>query len=110
MVNHSYITPNAAEVAVILINTTDKNIWIYQLVLAASIYNIVLHPWQYHTMLHREMNSIKIRFQGVKKPPYQSSRGRNKMKPSEEESSSPLPPSGLCPDTNKDYNFKDKVV
>ena len=47
VVNHSYVTPKAGQVAVILINTTSRNIWICQPLLAATVYEVELYPWQY---------------------------------------------------------------
>ena len=44
VVNHSYATPKAGQVVVILINTTDRNIWIHQPFLAAKIFEVELHP------------------------------------------------------------------
>ena len=44
VVNCSYVTPKAGQVAVILINTTKGNIWICQPLLAAKIYEVELHP------------------------------------------------------------------
>ena len=52
VVNCSYGTPKAGPVAVILINTTSRNIWICQPLLAAKIYEVELHPWQYKSILH----------------------------------------------------------
>ena len=49
--------------SVILVNTTNRNIWIRQPLLAADIYEVELHPWQYCTNLNREGNDIKINFQ-----------------------------------------------
>ena len=60
VVNCSYVTPKAGQVAEILINTTDRNIWIHQPLLVANMYEVEPHPWQYQTILHREVNSIKI--------------------------------------------------
>ena len=63
VVNCSYVTPKAGQVAVILINTTSRNIWIHQPLLAAKIYKVELHPWQYISILYREGNTIKVGFQ-----------------------------------------------
>ena len=43
VVNHSYATPKARQVAVILINTTIRNIWIHQPLLAAKKFEVELH-------------------------------------------------------------------
>ena len=63
VVNHSYDTLKSGRMSVILVNTTNRNIWIRQLLLAADIYEVKLHPWQYCTNLNREGNDIKINFQ-----------------------------------------------
>ena len=54
IVNCSYDTPKAGRMSVILVNTTSRNIWIRQPLLAADIYEVELHPWQYHENLNRE--------------------------------------------------------
>ena len=75
-----------------------------------------LHPWQYHSILYREGNTIKIGFQPVVPteveggPPNQPRGGQGKRRSHEEESTSPLPAFGLHPDTTKDYNFDDEVA
>ena len=68
VVNHSYATSKAGQVAVILINTTCRNIWIHQPLLAAKIFEVDLHPWQYKSILHREGNTIKVGFQPIVPP------------------------------------------
>ena len=65
VVNCSYATSKAGQVAVILINITSRNIWIHQPLLAAEIYEVELHPWQYKSVLHREGNTIKVGFQPI---------------------------------------------
>ena len=52
VVNCSYATPMAGQGAVILINTTSRNIWICQPLLAVEIFEVELHPWQYKSILH----------------------------------------------------------
>ena len=46
VVNCSYVKPKAGQVAVILINTTNRKIWNCQPLLAADIYEVEQHPWQ----------------------------------------------------------------
>ena len=100
----------------ILINTTNRNIWICQLLLAAEIYEVELYPWKYHSVLYREGNTIKVEFQPVVTPVVvgglQANQVEDKVKEvtPEEESTPPLPSFGPHPDTTKDYNFNDKVV
>ena len=68
VVNYSYVTHKAGQVVVILINTNSRNIWICQPLLAAEIYEVELHPWQYKSMLYREGNTVKIGFQQIVLP------------------------------------------
>ena len=68
VVNRSYATSKAGQVVVILINTTSRNIWICQPLLAAKVYEVELHPWQYKSILHREGNTIKVGFQPIVPP------------------------------------------
>ena len=50
VVNCSYATLKAVQVVVILINTTSRNIWMCQALLAAKIFEVELHPWQYKSI------------------------------------------------------------
>ena len=99
----------------ILINTTNRNICICQPLLAANIYEVELHPWQYCSVLYREGNTIKVGFQPIVPPEVEGSLQANKVeakvkdKPSEE-SIPPLLSFGPHPDTTKDYNFEDEVA
>ena len=115
VVNHSYTTPKAGHVAVILINTTSRNIWICQPLLAAEIFKVELHPWQYKSVLHREGSTIKVGFQPIVPPEVEGDLQTNqvevgvKEQTPEETSNTLLPSFGPHPDTTQDYNFKDKV-
>ena len=51
-----------------LINTTNRIIWICQPLLAAKIYEVELHPWQYHSVLYKEGSTIKVGFQPIVPP------------------------------------------
>ena len=115
VVNCSYATSEAGQVAVILINSTSRNIWICQPLLAAEV---ELHPWQYKAILHREGNTIQVGFQPVVPPEVEGDLQTNQVEvevkeeqvePSEEESIPPLPSFGPRPDTTQDYDFKDEV-
>ena len=115
VVNRSYATSKAGQVAVIIINTTSRNIWICQPLLAAKIFKVELHPWQYKSILHREGNTIKVGFQPIVPPEVEENLQTNqvevkvKEEPSEE-STPPLPSFGPHPDTTQDYDFKDEVA
>ena len=115
MVNHSYVTPKTGQVVVILINTTSKNIWIYQPLLAAEIFDIELHAWQYKSILHREGATIKVEFQLIVPPEVEGGLPTNqvevkvKEEPPQENSNTPLPSLGPCPYTTQEYNLGDEV-
>ena len=68
VVNYDYVTPETEQVAVILINANNRNIWIHQPLLAAEIYEVELHSWQYHSVLYKEGNTIKVGFQPIVPP------------------------------------------
>ena len=115
VVDCSYATPKAGQVVVILINTTSRNIWICQPFLAAKIFEVELHPWQYKSVLHREGNTIKVGFQPIVPPEVEGGLQTNQVEvevkeQTPKENSNPLLPSfGPHPDTTKDYNFEDEV-
>ena len=116
VVNCSYVTPKAGQVVVILINTTNINIWICQPLLAVDIFKVKLYPWQYHSVLYREGNTFKVGFQPIVPPEVEGNLQDNQMEakvkeePSEEESTTPLPSFGPILDITKDYNFEDEVA
>ena len=105
VVNCSYATPKAGQVAVILINTTSRNIWIHQPLLAAEIFEVELHPWQYKSVLHREGNTIKVGLQPIVPPEVEGDLQTNqvefevKEQIPEDNSNAPLPLFVPCPDT-----------
>ena len=115
MVNCSYATPKAGQVVAILINTTSRNIWIHQPLLAAKIFEVELHPWQYKSILHREGNTINVGFQPIVPPEVEGSLQTNqvevkvKEQTPEENSTTPLPSFRPHPDTTQDYDFNDEV-
>ena len=114
VVYHNYVTPKAGQV-VILINTTSRNIWICQPLLAAKVYEVKLHHWQYKSIFKREGNTIKIGFQPIVPPEVEGVLQTNQVEvkvneePSEEESTPQLPSFGPHPDTSEEYNFEDEV-
>ena len=116
MVNWRYVIPKAGQVAVILINTTNRNILIHQPLLAAKVYEVELHPWLYHSVLCREQNAIKVGLQPIIPLGVEGNLQANqvdakvKEESSKEESTPPLPFFGPHPYTIKDYHFDDMVV
>ena len=115
VVNHSYVTPKVGQVMVILLNTSNRNIWICYPLLAAIVTKWSCIPGS-TILLYREGNAIKVGFQPVLPPEVEGSSQANQLEvmvkeePSEEESTPPLPSFGPCPDTNKDYTVDDEVV
>ena len=82
---------------------------ICQPLLAAKVYEVELHPWQYHSVLmhaimyhYGEGNTIKVGLQPIVPPEIEGSLQANqveakvKEEPSEEEYNPPLPPFGPC--------------
>ena len=67
-----YVTPKVEQVAVILINTTNRNIWNSQPLLATNIYELELHPWL-NTEYYTHRNFIIIVFQLVVPPEIEGS-------------------------------------
>ena len=106
VVHHSYVTPKAEQVVVILITTTDRSIWICQPLLDVDMYEVELHPWKIHTVLYREGNTIKVGFQPIVPPEVEGSLQTNQVeaeieeKP-EGESIPPLPSFEPHPDITK---------
>ena len=100
--------------SVILINTTSRNIWISQPLLAADIYEVELHPWQYCANLNREGNDIKINFQLAIPSKIECDLQCYQVEAEEEPATSevqenPQSTFGLYPDTGSNYNFEDQV-
>ena len=113
-VNCSYDTPKSGRLSVILVNTTSKNIWIRQPLLAADIYEVELHPWQYQVNLNREGNDIKINFQLAIPPEIKCDLQCNQVEAegrsaTSEVQENPQPAFGPHPDMRSNYNFKDEV-
>ena len=114
VVNHSYDTPKSGRMSVILVNTTSRNIWIRQLLVAAYIYEVELHPWQYHTNLNREGNDIKINFQLAIPLEIECDLQCNQVEAegrsaTSEVKENPQQTFGPHPDVRSNYNFKDEV-
>ena len=114
VVNCSYDTLKSGRMSVILVNTTSRNIWIRQLLLAGNIYEVELHPWQYRANLNREGNDIKINFQLVIPLEIECDLQCNQVEAegrsaTSEVQKNPQPAFGPHPDMRSNYNFKDEV-
>ena len=113
VVNHSYETPKTGRMSLILVHTTSRNIWIRQPLLAAGIYKVELHPWQYHANLHRGGNDIKIHFQLTIPPEIDHGLQSNQVEAEVKSATSEVqenshPKFWPCPDTNLNY-FEDEA-
>ena len=112
VVNRSYATSKAGQVVVTINNTTTRNIWMCQPLLAAKIFEVELHPWQYKSILHREDNTIKVCFQPIVPPEVEGGLQTNqvevkvKEQTPEENTNNLLPSFGPHPDTTQDYDLK----
>ena len=110
----SYVTPKAGRVSLILINTTRRNIWIRQPLLASDIYEVKLHPWQYSTNLTQERNDIKLSFQLVVPPEVENNLQSYQVEPEikaeiSDDQETPHQTFEPYPDTSSNYNFDDEV-
>ena len=116
VINHSYATLKTGRVSVILINATNRNIWIRQPLLAADNYEVESHPWQYCANSNREGSDIKINFQLVFPLEIENNLQNNQVEPevkseASEAWESPQPAFGPHPDISLNYNFvEDKVL
>ena len=114
VVNHSYDTPRAGRMSVILVNTTSRNIWIRQSLLAVDIYEVELQPWQFPASLNREGNGIKIIFLLTILPEIKNNLQSNQVEAevksqASEVQESPQPIFGPHPNKSSNYNFEGKV-
>ena len=114
VVNHSYDTLKSGRMAVILVNTTSRNIWIRHPLLAADIYEVELHPWQYHANLNREGHDIKINFWLAIPLEIECDLQCNQVEAGGRSATSEVPEIPQlafepCPDMRSNYNFEDEV-
>ena len=106
-----YDSPKLGTMSVIMVNTTSRNIWIRQPLLAADIYKVELHPWQYWANLNREGNDIKINFQLAIPSEIEHDLQSNQVEAEGESATSevqenPQQTIGPHPDTSLKYNLK----
>ena len=67
-VNHTYVNPTKAkQVSVILLNTNSYNVWIRQLLYAATIWDVKLKDWDYEPIITKseEVNTFEVKLQPV---------------------------------------------
>ena len=64
-INSCYAKPKNRIIPIISMNTSTENIWIKQPLLAAEIYQVNFHPWQYFTLMDWQSSTIKMRFQPI---------------------------------------------
>ena len=107
------ITAKARRVPVILINTTDQNIWVRQPLLATELFEAEVEPQQYSTEINCEEDEITTSF--LPAPPHE---GQEQVEnnivqvegspdlPKENNIPEEHPKFGERPDTGKAYNFK----
>ena len=62
VVNSCCVTIKAKRVPVMLMNTTDQNIWVTQPLLAIELFEVEIEPQRYHTEFNCEGNEIVISF------------------------------------------------
>ena len=67
-VNHTYVNPTKAkQVSVILLNTNSYNVWIWQPLYAAAIWDVELQDWDYEPIITKsdEANTFQVKLQSV---------------------------------------------
>ena len=67
-VNHTYVNPTKAkQVSVILLNTNSYNVWIRQLLYAATIWDVKLKDWDYEPIITKsdKANMFEVKLQPV---------------------------------------------
>ena len=116
VVNSCCVTPKARRVPVILINTTDQNIWVRQPLLATELFEVDIEPQEYHTEFNFGGDEIVISF--LLAPPCEDqAQVENNGVEVEENPDLPKkdnlpvehPKFGERPDTGKAYNFEKEV-
>ena len=97
----------------ILINTSDQNIWVRQPLLATELFEVEVEPQQYHTELNHEGHEIVISF--MLAPPGEDQEQLENNAVELEENPDPPKEDNLPvqhpkfrerPDTGKAYDFK----
>ena len=115
-VNSCCVTSKAKRVPVILINTTDQNIWVRQPLLATELFEVEVEPQQYHIEFNHEGDEITISF--LPAPPHEGQEQVENNTVGVEEDLDPpkeindpaeYPKFGERPDTGKVYNFKKEI-
>ena len=67
-VNHTYVNPTKAkQVSVILLNTNSYNIWIWQLLYTATIWDVELKEWDYEPIItkSKDADTYEVKLQQV---------------------------------------------
>ena len=118
-VNNTYVNPTKAkQVSVILLNTNSYDVWIQQLLYAATIWDVKLKDWDYEPIItkSKDVDMFEIKLQPV--PPedlreeilsnateIDEASGKNKFKEKDE-----IPSFGARPDTkNPRFDFKKEL-
>ena len=100
----------------ILINTTDHNIWVRQPLLATELFEAEVEPQQYCSEFNTERDEITISF--LLAPPHEGQEQVEKNTVEVEENPDPpkeinvpveYPMFGERPDTGKAYNFENEI-
>ena len=116
MVSSCCVKPKARRVPVILINTTDQNIWVRQPLLATELFEVEVEPQQYCTEFNHKGDEISISFQLA--PPHEGQEQvennaeeveENMDPPKEKDIPVECPKFGERPDTGNAYDFKTEI-
>ena len=120
--NHTYVNPTKAKVSVILLNTNSYNVWIRQLLYAATIWDVELKDWDYEPIItkSKEADTFEVKLQPVPPedlreeilsntmeidPEIGDNSSQNESKEKDEK-----PSFGTRPDTkNPEFDFKEEL-
>ena len=109
-VNHCLVHPRGNTVWVILMNQNNHNIWIQQPLMAAEIYLVEYHPWDYGVEFQHQGNNIEVAFQPIPLTDIMATVKSVHDEPGTKPLADPCPTFGPCPNTNAaDFNFQQGV-
>ena len=109
-VNCCLVHPRGKMVLVILINQNNYNIWIWQPLLAAQIYEVEHLPWDYGVEFQHQGDNIEVAFQPIPPDDIMATVKSVHNEPSTKPSAEPCPTFGPHPNTSvADFDFQQEV-
>ena len=109
-VNHCLVQPRGKMVPVILMNQNNHNIWIWQPILTAEIYEVEHLPWDYGVEFQNHGDNIEVAFQPIPMADIMAAVKLVHDEPGTKPSDEPHPTFGPCPNTSAaDFDFQQEV-